>query len=346
LDNNYFWSELPCRLLAKIDSVGKVAIVHGSPRDLPDGRVDSQVDVDSKTFFRVDWDGDYEDVLSSCGSIEACTLTDEGMCMCEVEVSDEKVFSEVPSRDEILALLYVGAFESSVNSESTLIDVADVIVHNRDAVGVLTMNSIFEFFDQNGRRQLRKNVRSTVNVKGTTLTFRNPPHFISLSDPEPRDTHYETDATIDHYLYHPNTPPFLAVRFAQRFGISNPSPSYIESIADAFRTGSFEYRNGSENLRFGTGEYGDLAAAFAAVLLHAEARNVVLDADPAHGGFREPLLKILGLMRSLSFELQSFEPWVEFGNSFGEMIGQMAHQLPSVFSFFLPEYQPSGKFIY
>jgi hypothetical protein len=68
-----------------------------------------------------------------------------------------------------------------------------------------------------------------------------------------------------------------------------------------------------------------------------------LDADPTHGAFKEPLIKILGLMRSLQFELHDNVPWAEFTMLFGRQIGQMAHQIPSVFSFFLPEYQPSGK---
>jgi cullin-associated NEDD8-dissociated protein 1 len=61
---------------------------------------------------------------------------------------------------------------------------------------------------------------------------------MSFADPEPRDAHYETDAALDHYFYHSNTAPFVATRLAQRFGISNPSPGYMERIVAAFRSGS------------------------------------------------------------------------------------------------------------
>lgn len=70
--------------------------------------------------------------------------------------------------------------------------------------------------------------------------------------------HYETDATLNHFLYHPNTAPLLAIRFAQRFGISNPSPQYIEAIARAFQTGSYAFTDGDETVNFGSGQYGDL----------------------------------------------------------------------------------------
>lgn len=168
--------------------------------------------------------------------------------------------------------------------------------------------------------------------------FRNPVHFIALSDPEVRDAHYETDAALDQYFEHPNTAPFLAIRFAQRFGISNPSPRYINAITDAFRSGSYLI----DGQAFGTGSYGDLAATVAAVLLDSEAHSIVLDADPAHGALFEPYLKMTRLMRSLEFEMFADSPYIRFRDDLEELLGQEPHKLPSVFSFFRPEYSPEG----
>ena len=42
-----------------------------------------------------------------------------------------------------------------------------------------------------------------------------------------------------------------------------------------------------------SGQYGDLAATVAAILLEPEARSVMLDYDPTFGRLREPLLKVL-----------------------------------------------------
>jgi len=167
-------------------------------------------------------------------------------------------------------------------------------------------------------------------------------HFISLTDRELRDAEHETDAALDHYFYHSNTAPFLAIRFAQRFGISNPSPRYIERIAAAFRKGSFTYNDGGSPIKYGSGTYGDLAAMVACVLLDREARSYILDADPIHGSMKEPLLKIIGLMRSMEFTVNDGHTFSDFDLDLDLKIGQMAHALPNVFSFFLPEYTPSG----
>jgi uncharacterized protein (DUF1800 family) len=156
--------------------------------------------------------------------------------------------------------------------------------------------------DDNGVAHLRKNVRLTVSIVGANLSFRNPVHFMSFADPEPRDAQYETDAALDHYFYHSNTAPFLATRLSQRFGISNPSPGYMERIVTAFRTGRYSVSIRSSTVTFGNGEYGDLAATIACILLDREARSVVLDADPIHGSTKEPLMKVIGLMRSIEFQ--------------------------------------------
>ena len=100
--------------------------------------------------------------------------------------------------------------------------------------------------------------------------------------------------------YHSNTAPFLASRLAQRFGISNPSPRYIDVVATAFRKGLFV--DTDSGTVYGTGSYGDLASTVAAIVLDREARSVILEADPAFGSLLEPLLRLVRVMKSLEFE--------------------------------------------
>ena len=52
------------------------------------------------------------------------------------------------------------------------------------------------------------------------------------------------------------------------------------------------------------------------------------------------MLKLMGLMCSLELLLSADEPFLEFDYEMGDKIGQMAHELPNVFSFFLPEFHP------
>ena len=47
--------------------------------------------------------------------------------------------------------------------------------------------------------------------------------------------------------------------------------------------------------------YGNLAALAAAIILDPEAQNVVIDHDPISGNIREPLLKVIQALRSMTF---------------------------------------------
>ena len=141
---------------------------------------------------------------------------------------------------------------------------------------------------------------------------------------------------MDHYFYHDNTAPFLASRLIQRLITSNPSPRYIEAVVNAFKSGSYVIGGHS----FGSNQYGDLAATFSAIYLDREARNVVADGDITSGLLREPILKVLSLMRSMDFLSQ--HP-IAAMNGMEVDIGQMPHEFTSVFSFFLPEFKPYGR---
>ena len=149
------------------------------------------------------------------------------------------------------------------------------------------------------------------------------------------DAQYETDAVLDHYFFHDNTPPFLALRLIQRLVTSNPGPRYIQTVAEAFKNGSYV----SEGISFGSGKYGDMASTFAAIYLDRAARNILLDKDISKGVLREPIMKVLSLMRSMEFV--PLAPIIRTHNV-ADKIGQMAYDFPSVFSFFLPENKPNG----
>ena len=118
--------------------------------------------------------------------------------------------------------------------------------------------------------------------------------------------------------------------------VSNPSPRYVKTVSTAFKTGTFLFKDTT----FGSGEYGSMEATIAAIMLDSEARSVVLDADPSYGSLREPLLKYIGLMRSMNYVTD--EPVIRL-EGMRTKIGQMAHDFFSVFSFFLPEFKPYGR---
>lgn len=375
-----YWSSVPCELQVKINLDGTVAMVHSMPEEIdadPD-EIEDQVRLDTKTFFRVVWSEPIGDILSDydgmCSSLGCERDPYDNLCLCTVEVEDKVAFESSPTKEQVLGDLAYGAFSPyDFWDDRKVTDIGNEIkLHSDD--GTFTTTSVFEVMDDNGIRQFRKNVLSEVSLGSTSglrLSFRNPTNIIDVTHPEQRDALYETDATIDHYIvsaglraslillknhlsphscflfrtlsqYHPNTAPFLAIRFAQRFGVANPSPRYIDTIATAFRTG--RYFDIDTSIVFGSGTYGDLAATTAAVILDREVRSVILDADPSHGSLLEPLLRFIRLMKSLEFEPDDDRPTVDFTNNIYDLIGQEQHNFPDVFSFFKPEYQPPGAF--
>jgi hypothetical protein len=48
-------------------------------------------------------------------------------------------------------------------------------------------------------------------------------------------------------------------------------------------------------------------------------------------------------MRSLEFKNVPQAPFIRFDKDLQDMIGQEVHKSPSVFSYFKPEFQPSGR---
>ena len=144
----------------------------------------------------------------------------------------------------------------------------------------------------------------------------------------------DIDGLLDHLFNHPNTPPFISRLLIQRFTVSNPSPNYIHDVAQAFVDGSYQ---GS-----GSGQRGDLGAVIRAILLHPEAREPALALDAAHGRLREPLTRLLSCARA--FDITSVQTYglLPF-QDMDVVLAQAPFDSPSVFNFYLPDYQPPGE---
>eukprot|EP01050_Picozoa_sp_SAG11_P010132 SAG11_NODE_999_length_6236_cov_3.256477_4_plen_1097_part_01 len=196
--------------------------------------------------------------------------------------------------------------------------------------GLFDSNTIFEVAGVHGS-EYYMNKESRVFVQD--YSFRNPPTFINYEHPTKREADFETGAVLDHLVGHPSTAPFVCKKLIQRLTSSNPSPRYVREVVMAFRTGMYRGRQYS-------GKYGDLGAAVVAIFLDREARDTTLDMDPASGKLREPLLKVLHLMRSLEFTPRN---GMEFELSgMDSKLGMSAFRAPSIFNFYLPDHIPAG----
>ncbi len=119
-------------------------------------------------------------------------------------------------------------------------------------------------------------------------------------------------------------PPFVSKQLIEHLVTSNPSPAYVERVANVFANN-------------GSGVRGDLKAVIYAILTDPEARAGDTDdsGDTSFGHMREPVLFVLNLLRGLHGSLTSTS------NAAGTAtnLGQQLFYAPSVFSYFSPSYR-------
>ncbi|REL26246.1 DUF1800 domain-containing protein [Thalassotalea euphylliae] len=146
------------------------------------------------------------------------------------------------------------------------------------------------------------------------------------------------DLALDHIFAHPNLPPFVSKQLIQRLVSSNPSATYVQYVADAFKTGRYLLPDGTN---IGTGERGDLQATLAAILFSPEARSI----ETMTGGkVREPIVRFTHWARA--FEVTNITPQFQsllWDTSAANALAQHPYRSPSVFNFFRPGYKAPGS---
>eukprot|EP01052_Picozoa_sp_SAG31_P025754 SAG31_NODE_2279_length_6027_cov_1.242072_2_plen_1312_part_00 len=345
--HKWAWQTRECQLQIQIQYDGMIGMVHSHPSVLgtwQDGASDNdnpETQLDSHNTFRVAWvNGSFPKPGTPDCSAPACTAHVQ-TCICHTAVQTLPVFTDfLPTRDQILEHLRVGSPAPDVFDSGTYFrcllesctNQTGVEMWTRGGVYNLDTSTIFRVISDHGVELFLRNKAVTVRIPHSRYEFRNPPSFMNMQEQTRRDAIYETEALIDHLFHHPNVAPFISYRLIQRFTTSNPSPRYTKAVATAFAVGQYAGH--------GTGNYGDLSATIAAILLDPEARSPTLQMDATHGRLREPLIKVLHVMRALEF-VSKDDREVEF-NFLENRIGMMAHTAPSVFNFYLPEYQPPG----
>ena len=342
-----YWSAGTCTVRAQVDSRGKVLAVHTMPDERSSNGRRLEVQEDNMELVTpVSWSAaGYPAAASGCGGV--CEVRNE-TCLCNATRTRQPVFGdfeELQSPAHVLRNLFVGApnpssfdastYERCSSAACTAIDGVAVHLH-RTSSGDLDERAIIEVTDPMSRKGVfLYNVAETVLIGDGRFEFRNPVTFHELFEVTARDSHNEMDALFDHLVYHNTTAPFVAKFLIQKFTTSNPSPRYTEAVATAFRAGRYE--------TFGSGEYGDLSATVAAILLDREARSPVLELDTSHGMLREPVLKLAHVMRAFEFETVENNTYEVELDSLTDKLGQEPWHAPSVFGFFLPDFEPPGR---
>lgn len=140
-------------------------------------------------------------------------------------------------------------------------------------------------------------------------------------------------AALDRLANHPNAAPFFAKQLIQRLVTSNPSPSYVQRVTAAFRASN-----------------GNIKGTVKAVLLDAEARDMTLQGAASFGKVREPLVRVIHLMRAIPHTSDAYNAALTSGrvpyylasstDDTVSELGQTPMRAPSVFNFFRPGYKP------
>jgi uncharacterized protein (DUF1800 family) len=137
----------------------------------------------------------------------------------------------------------------------------------------------------------------------------------------------DLDSVLTIIFNHPNLPPFVCKQLIEKLVASNPSPAYVQRVAQAFASGSFN--------SYGSGKRGDMQATVAAILLDPEARrgDSATTANANDGKLREPIIMIVSIARAFhaATDGSGFE-------SRGANMSEDIFNSGSVFNFFPPVY--------
>jgi hypothetical protein len=154
----------------------------------------------------------------------------------------------------------------------------------------------------------------------------------------------QTDLTaaLDNIFNHANVGPFIGKQLIQHLVTSNPSPAYVQRVAQVFNNDcSGLFPQGCTNSR------GNLKLVVQAILLDPEARGDV-KTDPNYGKLREPVQYITGFLRTFnvkSFDKTSTSDGVLGNRSTTDFTGTLDQPIflpPTVFSYYQPGYEVPG----
>lgn len=153
--------------------------------------------------------------------------------------------------------------------------------------------------------------------------------FLGLTIPEGTSATDSLRLGLDHLFAHPNVGPFFSMQMIQRLVTSNPSPAYVNRVANVFANN-------------GQGRRGDLSAVFKAILLDNEALDPGNVTNPNFGKLREPMLRFVQLARTFGATSPSGNWQIGDLSDPSRSLGQSPLRAPSVFNFFRPGYFPGN----
>ena len=157
-------------------------------------------------------------------------------------------------------------------------------------------------------------------------------NFLGISIPAGHDGATARRMALDGLFANASLPPFVSKQLIQRMVTSNPSPAYVNRVANVF-------------VNNGSGVRGDMKAVIQAILTDAEARDDNQVDSASFGKLREPVVRLVQWARAFGVTSPT-NAW-PFGNtaSSSTRLAQSPGHAPSVFNWFRPGYTPPGTVI-
>ena len=154
---------------------------------------------------------------------------------------------------------------------------------------------------------------------------------VQLPGGQPADQ--ELNAAIDNIADHPNVAPFISKQLIQHLVTSNPSPAYVQRIANVFVANRTSATQLFEVVR--------------AILLDPDARgdSQAPSVAPTYGKLREPVQFITNVLRAFNAQSDGVLDSLNVGGSpIGSAdMNQDVFNAPSVFSFYPPTARVPGE---
>lgn len=199
--------------------------------------------------------------------------------------------------------------------------------------------------DPNNPGQTDPNAPQSKTLFGVTLSPLPTPLTNAAAEAE-------INEGLDVIANHPNVAPFISRLLIQRLVKSNPSRAYMRRVTRVFRDN-------------GQGVRGDMRAVVKAILTDREAvsgqrlvrrqsplRVDVVKRGTEHSRLREPIQRVTSWIRAMrptsnypKSDPATGEPYMMLSVSIQGDLGQMPFRAPSVFNYYLPDYQPPGDLI-
>ncbi len=236
---------------------------------------------------------------------------------------------------EVMQLFTIGTVMLN-NDGSVIKDVNGLPIPAYDNDDIIEFSKIFTGLTWADRTQWNRSaLNDTSYIPNMVMwdTWHEPGVKILLNgflvpDRNPVNGNADINDALNNLFNHQNTPPFVSRFLIQRLVTSNPSPQYINRVANVFKNN-------------GQGVRGDLAAVVKAILLDREATDCDKGNDITFGMLKEPFIRYVQINKAFNASTQSGNFRNDMNNIY-LLTGQRPLASPSVFNFFQQDYQPIG----